>query len=168
MRTYHILSLWILFLFGCQTRAKDALENYPDQMGEIAFDPQKDDSAFQLCNENDLVHSRTSLSYEGGRSEIMVISTAMMENAGLKVDYTGYIMAHFLVNCQGQTGRFRLESMDNGFMKDEAPDALMALVNKVVMSLDQWIITKTANLGKDHSKYLNFKFINGKLDAITH
>ena len=164
----HFLILLVLTLLGCKTGNQELIEHYPNQMGEISFNAETDDPAFQLCNEQDLVHSRVSLSYDGGRARILKIGQNMIKNTGLSFDYTGYIMVHFLVNCQGQPGRFRFEAMDMGFMEQDAPAALLDSVDKVVRSLDEWIITRATNAGKDHSKYLNFKFVNGQLDAITH
>ena len=168
MRSHWVILCAVLFSFACSRHRQQAPVEYPNQMGEIAFDPKADNPAFKLCNENDLVHSRTSLGYEGGRRHILDISKEMIEKEGLDVNYSGYIMAHFLVNCKGEAGRFRLEAMDMGFMQQEAPEELMAAVKKVVSSLNEWTITKASNAGKDHSKYLNFKFVNGQLDAITH
>jgi hypothetical protein len=82
--------------------------------------------------------------------------------------FDGYVIVRFLVNCDAEVGRLRIESLDDGFMEQEAPEGLMSLIKKSVKALDQWIITNPANVGKDHSKYMNFKIKNGQVDAIIH
>jgi len=157
----------LLLLLGCQAD-QPVGEQYPDQMGYISFDPSKDSSAFQLCDEADLVHSRTSLSYEGGRARIVELSRRAFAEYSSDIDFTGYVMAHFLVNCKGKIGRLRIDAMDDAFIEKEAPEALINLIDKSVRQLDAWIVSRPANEGKDHSKYLNFKIVNGQIDAITH
>lgn len=72
------------------------------------------------------------------------------------------------MNCNGAPGRFRIETMDDGFSPIDSPKGLDNLVKNAVRSLDEWVIEKTENNGKDHSKYLRFKFVNGQIDAIMH
>jgi len=160
--------LLLLATMGCQKEGTNRADDYPDQMGEIAFDPAMDDPDFVICNESDLVHSRTSLSYTGGRRGIEDIIRKLFDEEAQEYDFDGYISARFLVNCHGKPGRLRIEPMDDGFLEQAAPEELMELVRKSVMALDQWVVIKPANEGKDHSKYLIFKIRRGEIDAITH
>lgn len=168
MKVQAVFMLFILALISCQIDNAASMNDYPNQMGEILFDDSIDDADFTLCNEKDLVHSRTSLSYTGGRKRIVEISREVLAKATSQYDYNGYIMVRFLVNCNGKTGRLRIEPMDDGFMEQAAPEGLIDLLRKSVTALDKWTITKPANEGKDHSKYLNFKIKNGQIDAIIH
>ncbi|GAB5526244.1 MAG: hypothetical protein Roseis2KO_41160 [Roseivirga sp.] len=168
MKLQAVFMIVTVLVSGCQSDQSENQVDYPNQMGEISFDATKDDPDFTLCNEQDLVHSRTSLSYRGGRKRIEEISREMFSKATGNHDFSGYIIVRFLVNCQGETGRLRIEPMDDGFMEQAAPAGLIDLIRSSVEALDEWTITKPVNKGKDHSKYLNFKIKNGQIDAITH
>lgn len=153
---------------SCQPDKAIDSADYPNQFGEIPFDAAMDDSSFKLCDSTNLVHSRVSLSYVGGRGRVEEISKEIFAADANEYAFDGYVVARFLVNCNGEVGRLRFESLDDGFMEQEAPGGLIALVRKAVNALNEWTITQPAYEGKDHSKYLNFKLINGQIDAIIH
>lgn len=168
MKVAFMFILIVMVTLGCQPEKGTELVDYPNQFGEIPFDPSLDNSGFDLCDSTDIVHSRVSLSYVGGWAKIEAISQGIFDSATDVPVFDGYVVARFLVNCNGQIGRLRLEVLDDGFMEKEAPDELVALVIKSVKTLSEWTITNPANIGKDHSKYMNFKIKNGHVDAIIH
>lgn len=155
-----------ILLFGCES--KDAPNDYPAQFGEIPFEPSTDDTSFKLCDSTQLVHSRTSLSYVGGRIKIEEAIRASFGRHEDVFDYNGYVLVRFLVNCKGEVGRLRFEALDDGFMKQEYPEGLLTLIRESVQGLSEWTVVTPSNMGKDHSKYLNVKIINGQVDAIIH
>ena len=163
--TPFVCFLWAIV--SCQHNNPTSEQIYPDQLGSIAHDASKDSPDFRLCHEADLVHSRTSLSYKGGRAKIVELTKEQFANSD-RIDFDGCVVVHFLVNCQGHPGRVRFEAMDEAFAPKNAPEALVNLLRDTVLSLNNWVISKPANEGKDHSKYLNFKFVNGEVVAITH
>lgn len=168
MRVHILFSLIVVFVLSCQSNTSYDTGDYPAQFGEIPFDPNLDDSSFKLCDATQLVHSRTSLSYKGGRPRINEITKASFASHGKVYDYNGYVLVRFLVNCNGKVGRLRFEYLDAGFMEQKCPEGLIALIAKSVEALNQWTIATPSNRGKDHSKYLNFKILNGQIDAIIH
>lgn len=155
-------------LFGCESNTSFKTGNYPDQFGEIPFDSTVDDPSFKLCDATTLVHSRVSLSYVEGRKRIEEISKEAFEAHGDQYAYDGYVIARFIVNCNGEVGRLRLESLNDAFVQQECPEGLISLIRESVEALNEWVITVPSNRGKDHSKYLNFKIKNGQIDAIIH
>lgn len=155
-------------VFGCQSNTSIETSEYPDQFGEIPFDPALDDTSFKLCDTTALVHSRVSLSYVGGRKRIEEISKGMFEKHDDQYAYDGYVLVRFLVNCNGEVGRLRFEPLNDGFVKQECPEGLISLIRESVEALNEWTITIPSNQGKDHSKYLNFKILKGQIDAIIH
>lgn len=166
--TFFLIISTMFWLVGCDHNKEYESTDYPDQFGEIEFDADLDRPDFQLCDESGLVHSRVSLNYEGGRKRIEEICKERVNIAESTYAFNGYILVRFLVNCKGESDRFRIEILDEGFEKQVCPDALISLVENAVRSLDAWTITKPENEGKDHSKYLNFKMIDGRIDAIIH
>lgn len=168
MRVTIIVTLVAMLMLSCQSKDASDSVDYPNQFGEIPFDPATDDSSFELCDSTQLVHSRTSLSYVGGRIRIEEIAKEKFAQHGKAFDYNGYVLARFLVNCNGVVGRLRFEYLDDGFNEQKCPEGLAALIKASVEALDEWTIVTPANKGKDHSKYLNFKIQNGQIDAIIH
>ncbi len=163
-----LMLLTLLWATSCKPNDSGKVNDYPDQFGEIAFDASQDHPDFKLCNPKELVHSRVSLGYEGGRKRIEVICKEVINESEMSFPYNGYVLVRFLVNCDGASGRFRIETMDYGFNEQECPKELVSLIENAVRSLDEWVVEKPENVGKDHSKYLNFKIINGRVDAIIH
>ncbi|OEJ99891.1 hypothetical protein [Roseivirga misakiensis] len=170
--TLEPVALFMIVLFvllnGCQSFSEEQNNEYPEQFGEIYFDADLDSPDFELCHPEALVHSRVSLSYDGGRSSIEKAIREELLRTKANHLYNGYIVVRFLVNCEGKVGRLRLESLDNAFVSQTSPDQLNEILRSTIKSLDDWIVTIKANEGKDHSKYLNLKFENGKLDAVIH
>lgn len=166
MKTPILFILLGMLALGCQS--KDVSGDYPDQFGEISFDPSTDNTNFQLCDSTQLVHSRTSLSYVGGRIRIEEVAKSLFAEHGVTYDYNGYVIVRFLVNCKGEVGRLRFESLNEGFVEQDCPEGLIELIRKAIESLNEWTIVTPANMGKDHSKYLNIKIIKGQIDAIIH
>ncbi|WP_139135140.1 hypothetical protein [Roseivirga sp. 4D4] len=158
----------MIALVSCDVSSASDKKTYPDQFGEIAFDAALDDPGFQLCDSSQMVHSRVSLNYSGGRKRIEELCKQQVNVGGNAYAFNGYILIRFLVNCKGESDRFRIETLDEGFMPIECPDGLVSLVENAVRSLNEWVISKPENVGKDHSKYLNFKMVNGRVDAIIH
>jgi len=160
--------LLMVWLVACDGHKNETGFQYPDQFGEIGFDEELDDAAFELCDTSTMVHSRVSLNYEGGRKRIEEICKQQVNVAENAYAYNGYILVRFLVNCNGESDRFRIETLDEGFEQKACPDALVSLVENAVRSLNEWLVIKPENVGKDHSKYLNFKMIDGQVNAIIH
>ncbi len=164
-----LLLFILLWVTACSPNTAEEATDYPDQFGEIPFDASSlDDPDFKLCNPKDLVHSRVSLNYKGGRKRIEELCKEAINGSETSYSYNGYVLLRFLVNCNGTSERFRIETMDEGFNRQECPEGLVSLVENAVRSLDEWVVEKPENVGKDHSKYLNFKIINGQVDAIIH
>ena len=167
MRLRALCTYLLLVLISCQAERHIEEPEYPEQLGSIAFNATTDNSDFKLCNEANLVHSRTSLSYEGGKAKIEALAREWFAKSG-GINFSGFVSVHFLVNCQGLAGRVRIEAMDGSFVEKEAPKALIHLLRNMVLSLDKWVVTKPPNAGKDHSKYLIFKIVNGEIAGVTH
>lgn len=168
MRVSLIVTLAAMLVFGCQPKDASGSVDYPNQFGEIPFDSNTDDSSFKLCDSTQLVHSRTSLSYVGGRIRIEEVAKELFAKNEKGFDYNGYVLVRFLVNCNGAVGRLRFEYLDDGFKEQKCPEGLAALIRESVEALDEWTIATASNRGKDHSKYLNFKIKNGQIDALIH
>jgi hypothetical protein len=48
--------------------------------------------------------------------------------------------------------------LDAAFARHECSEALQEEIKTCVFRLEKWVVCQEENRGKDHSKYLNFKF----------
>ncbi|MEM9052593.1 MAG: hypothetical protein AAGC47_11110 [Bacteroidota bacterium] len=167
--------LLFLVLFGftlVSCHEKDSQESqsksYPEHLGQISYDPLIDDIAFQLCDTSMLVQSRLVIAYEGTNKALEEECRKHLNLSENRMNYDGYIMARFLINCRKETGRIRLQTLDAQFLEQDCPAELKEEIRRCVLSLNKWIFTRPNNQGKDHSKFLNFKFSNGELQTIIH
>lgn len=160
----------LVFLFfakniGC---GENKTEQYVDRLGDIPFESGLDNSDFLLCKPDSVVHSRLSLSYVGGWGELEKECLAKFEIQPIYANFSGYIMIHFLVNCNYEMDRFRVEVMDFDFNPKECPKAWSENLISIVQSLDKWQRTSRYVGAIDCSKYLNFKIVDGKIKNIIH
>lgn len=161
----------MLACVACQTETKDREEvtlEYPEFIGEIDADDRLDDPRFKLCDSTMLVQSRLALSYEGGLAQLEEKGKKALGNRENYKKYSGYVMVRFIINCQKETGRFRFQTLDEQFLVQDCPQELKQQVQQFIEGLDKWVFLRAEDQGKDHSKYLNFKFEQGQLTNIIH
>lgn len=127
---------------------------------------------FQLCNSylyrNNPKHRYYyhDVFYKGGNYKL----NKLFHNYFSPQDYeniNGICQLEFIVNCQGQAGRFSLKQFDLDFALTDFPAALQNKMLAFGQSLQDW------NAGKSQSgeyidtyRFLNFKFKNGELVEI--
>jgi len=170
MKFYFTVFSFIVLLFACQPVLieKEAPKIYSHWIGDILFDAQLDESDFQLCDSTKIVHRRNALSYEKGKQVFKEICLDRFQFQPEFAEFTGYIMIRFLINCNGQTGRFRAESLAPDFSLREAPEGLTNHLLEISRGLKRWNRNRVADENADCSKYLNFKIKNGKIENILH
>lgn len=140
-------------------------------VGAIPFDEAVDDENFQLCDEG-LVRQYygryASDEPAGYKGEKRGLEAAFSEKYAYPVvnGENGYVTIRFMVNCEGKSGRFRVEEM--GF--DNEPKTFdPALVRKlldITKALDGWIPVKRKGNPYDFYQYLTFVIRNGQIEKI--
>lgn len=162
--------LWLLLVtlpFSCSTGSQETT-TYSRWVGDIPFDKNKDDSSFKLCNEDNVVHSRHALDYDGGKNAIKEACLNAFQFQESFAAFSGYIVIRFIRNCEGETGRFRVQTLDEHFASQDCPKALEEHLLGIVKTLKNWKYARLKDESFDCSKYLNFKINNGKIDNILH
>ena len=142
-------------------------EGYSDQVGDIIFDPSRDDPDFQPCDPDQVIHWYTyEITYQGDTKAIEKECVARFSDKEAYAGFSGYIIVRFIVNCENQTGRFRIQSLTPEFEPCTAPAGLEEEVLALVRSLNGW--NHAVYEGKDYDSYmyLNFKFTNGKIEKV--
>lgn len=141
--------------------------SYAENVGDITFDKNLDDPNFKVCNEKQVpqyYNFGKGLQYNGEKPKIIEHFKSFKELNGS--GDTGFITIRFIVNCEGKTGRFRVQEMDNNYnsksFHKEIRDQLLTLTE----SLEGWIIGSDQGHVFDYYQYLTFKIHDGKLIEI--
>ena len=155
---YIVLVLSLCF-FACNQKVEDKPKNeYLRQVGDIPFDSELDDPKFKPCNEElATVHYAfdNPNGYEGEKPAIVEAFRSISSKKDPEA--TGYITIRFMVNCNGETGRFRVEQLDNDYKPKKFNESFVADILSTTKSLDGWIPATYKDRKFDYYKYLTFK-----------
>ncbi|CAI9679606.1 hypothetical protein EAVVTKC53_01055 [Elizabethkingia anophelis] len=165
-----ILSLLqLMFINFNSVNAQNMDSIYPEQVGNIKFDPKIDDINFKICNSESIFqyyNFSKGFQYKGEKFEILKkweeIKSLNVEKKGL----TGYITIRFLVNCEGNTGLFRVQQMDENYKPISFDNGIKELLLNFVKSLNGWIIAIDNNVKVNYYQYLTFLIKDGIVKEI--
>lgn len=164
---YGFLVLIGLAVISCNIR-KTTFTDSPkiiNVVGEIFHDSLVDDSNFKICGaQNRIVqyYAFPEKTYEGEKS-------ALIEhfNIGYQplqtINESGLIRIRFVVNCAGQTGRFRLLAMDSEYQKKEFSSNITKRLLALTKSFNGWKAMQANGNYRDYYQYLIFKIEKGRL-----
>lgn len=161
-----ITILAIVLLAGCTRSDQDS--KYLRWVGDAEFDPEMDAADFQLCGSEKLVQQYfyfgQGLQYEGEKTALR----KRFKEAYIPVETTqsGWVRIRFIVNCQGQAGRFRMISSDLDYQEQVFDERITDQLLKITKSLDGWAVLSKNDKPRDYYQYLIFKINNGNLTDI--
>jgi hypothetical protein len=151
-----------------QSQKKES--NYPLQVGDIYFDARIDDPNFKVCDESQVFQYYNfgkGLNYKGEKIKINEHFKTHFKSDNTITD-SGYLTIRFIVNCKGETGRFRLLGMDTEYKEKVFNESLSSQLLQLTKQLDGWIVGEFEGerIPFDYYQYLTFKLENGKLIEI--
>jgi hypothetical protein len=169
MRQLIVITVLLTTLYSCAQEQK-AAEEYPLHVGDIAFDPKLDDPDFKLCGGDDAqVHQYYNfgkgVQYKGEKAAIDEYFRGGLITKGTNED-TGIITIRFIVNCEGNTGRFRVQGMDNNFKEKKFSSELTNHILTLTKKMNGWIIGTDRGQVFNYYQYLSFKIEAGTLIEI--
>ena len=164
-------------ILACQTPRETVTHSeHPEHtgylrwVGDIPFDEEIDDPAFQLCrgDSNVLQYFHTSddalSNYEGEKRALTLQLKAAYNPVDVKEG--GWIRIRFIVNCTGETGRFRVISADDNYQVFTFDQRITAQLLTHVKALDGWKVHEHREQVNDYYQYLTFKIQNGEISEI--
>lgn len=135
---------------------------------DIVPDSILDDTSFKICNTNEQIiqyfNDGTGVQYKGGK--FILDSLFFSTYRSVKVNQSGLIRIRFVVNCQGQTGRFRLLSSDLNYQPFQFSTEITDQLLRITKYMDGWQPKIWKESKVDYYQYLIFKIENGKLTHI--
>jgi hypothetical protein len=144
-------------------------DQLPEDVGDIAFNPKIDKANFYLCHKDFIIqYYNFSTSYQGGGKAIkeFILNHYVYKPAYKMI--SGFITIRFVINCKGETDRFRASHLDSDYKKVLINKDLVAQMLRLCKSLNHWIPGKDQKGNVyDSYYYLNFQFVKGRIKAIT-
>ena len=135
-------------------------------IGLIPFDPLLDTLSFTVCNEdyvNPYFH-HLDLSIEGEKPAI--VDAFETQFNPVSREENGYVTIRFLVNCEGETGRFRMIELDKDYNPKDFSETLTRQLCDITSSLEGWDALTVDGASYDYVRYLTFKIQEGNITAI--
>jgi hypothetical protein len=136
---------------------------------DIEFDPVVDDDGFKVCyGDNRIIqYFNNSRGVEYEREKI-AIDKAFQEHYDVSkaAKESGLIRIRFIVNCQGETGRFRVLSMDEEYNEKQFDASITEQLLEITKSLEGWKPKVDRGRQVDYYQYLIFKIRNGEIVKI--
>lgn len=141
----------------------------PANVGDIAYNAKTDRPDFFLCDQGPIYwYYNVKASYEGGKPAIRQI---LLKHYLYKPTYraiTGWITISFVINCKGETDRFRTTQLDENYQKTSFPDFFTRQFEQGVRALNNWVPgTLHGGLPANSYYYLTFRINDGKFIDFT-
>lgn len=136
---------------------------HSQNVGDIAFDPTKDNPKFQLCNPQWV--------WQGYQLKTKMDETPLLVAREFKNQFqtkdewkseSGLIRVRFLVNCQGQADRFRLLELDFDLKEKKFSESLSAHVLNIAKTI-QWPARRANQQTVDYYHHFSIRIVDGQL-----
>lgn len=167
IKTPILIILIFPVLFSCQIEKK--ISEYPASIGDIEFNPDTDNKDYNLCFRKYIFqyfnYTSETENYEGEKIEIDKIFFMQYKNQNIP-DETGLIRIRFIVNCKGETDRFRMIEMDENYKPKNFDSKITSQLMGISKGLKRWKPKKINEHDVDYYQYLIFKIENGNLIEI--
>ncbi len=139
-----------------------------DNVGDIVFDSSIDDPNFVVCNENRILQYYNfgkGLMFEGEKIGILEYFNNNF-NESTESNTNGYLTIRFIVNCQGETDRFRLDEMNSEYSTIKINESITNELLRLTRELEGWGIGRINDKSYDYYQYLTFKIESGRITDI--
>ena len=167
MRFLLLVFLSSVFFFACQTHRELPAGDYPNNVGDIAPDATLDDTLFKVCRENYIPQYYSLKSgFTGEKPAIEAYFREKFVKNRKHSRENGYITVRFVVNCRGESGRFRVQEADLNLQPKQFPPDLSAQLLRLTKGLNGWQPGENQGLQIDYYQYLTFKIAGGDIVAI--
>lgn len=165
MKRVPIIILILLFL-SCKTEKE---QEYLRHVGDIEQNLLIDNNDFKLCNgDNNIIqyfNTSEGFQYKGEKIEVIKYFKENF-NPSFNNNQNGFIRIRFIVNCKGETGRFRIIESDYEYKEFSFDENIKTQLITLTSKLNGWKILQRKNQYFDYYQYLIFKIENGSIKEI--
>lgn len=140
-------------------------------LGHIEAENSFSKEGFKLCGKE--VSFTQSLQYQdrekyagyyGGSKAITKFVEARYDSK--KYSDSGYLTIRFVLNCEGETGRFVIEEANLDFEEYEFSEEIKKELLGITMDLDDWRSLCFEDKNRDAYLYISYKILDGKIIEI--
>lgn len=166
MRKLFFLLFLVPILGGCQNLSQKS--TYLKSVGDISYDSAIDKKDFILCDANNIKqyhNNHQGLEYKGEKIAIMEEFNKKYIPVNDK-NCNGLVRVRFLVNCKGETDRFRAISMNEEYKETTFDSKIIEQLLTISKSLNGWIPKIMEGKEIDYYQYLIFKMKDGQIIEI--
>jgi hypothetical protein len=140
----------------------------PAQVGDIAFDAHRDRRDFLLCDSAHVYqYYQVSSFFPVGHQARQAYFQQQYHLAAPVPAVTGYVVIRFVLNCRGETDRFRVSTLGLDFQARPFPPAIVAQLLRLTRELRTWQPGRRNGVAVDSYLYLNFILQNGQLRDVS-
>ncbi|MBK6640746.1 MAG: hypothetical protein IPN13_01030 [Bacteroidetes bacterium] len=159
--------LILLCLFVCCSTSLFSQQTH--WVDDILPDSLLDDPTFRICNTEDQViqyfNSGKGMEYEGDKPALTDIFHKQYKPV-TSIGQTGFIRIRFIVNCKGESGRFRMLCSDLNYLPVQFDTKITDQLLAITKSLKGWKPKRWKETEIDYYQYLFFKIEEGNLATI--
>jgi len=162
---YSIILISLFFiLVECTSKP-----SYND-VGDIVPNVRLDNSSFTVCDEYRIkqyyLRKSSDLVPSYGGEKKALDAELLTQFVQLDSAVSGYVTVRFVLNCKGETGRFRVEEMGLDLKPKSVHPELPSRLIEMVHNLNRWTPRTSRGEWIDTYHYLTFKIEAGKLTEI--
>lgn len=166
MRLLSLLSLLATFFLPFCSSIP-AQSTYPDHVGDIKPDNTLDDPSFRVCRSNDIPqYYSVNSGFEGEKPALLRYFSQNYHVEEASKSLNAYITVRFVVNCNGQTGRFRILGMGMDYQPILVPDPISTQLLQLCKALKGWKGGQSEGIPYDYYQYLTFTIQSGEIIRI--
>lgn len=136
---------------------------------DILFDHQTDSKDFALCRSDAEVfqyfNDGKGLNYEGDKPAI-VAEFQSKYKADMGIEEEGLLRIRFIVNCKGESGRFRAIGMDREYREKKFHPEITRQLLEITKGLRGWKTKTLKGETVDYYQYLIFVLEKGNITQI--
>jgi len=166
---YQLKNIILSFIFLCLIIPAYAQKlAFPENVGDIRFDSLHDDPGFIVCNPKQVLqYYNTASYYKDHKKEIIKYLLSNFITQDSFQDQSGFLTVRFIINCNGNTGCFRLFEMDSNYQPIHFKEALSRHLLKLVQQLSGWQPAVYKEKVYDSYQYITFRIRNGKIISVS-
>ncbi|MCF6295796.1 MAG: hypothetical protein L3J25_08915 [Flavobacteriaceae bacterium] len=136
-----------------------------NRVGDIVFDKSIDNATFKTCYDYKTPqYYQVGTNYQDGSKAIKKELSDTIEN--LTFEDSGYITFRFIINCNGEVGRFRVKTINSDLQENNFNNQKIKILQKSIESLKKWNPGMWKDKAFDSYFVLNFKVEKGKITDI--
>jgi hypothetical protein len=163
----------LIFLLSFFVLCACGQNNYQSELtrhvGDIPLNPELDTAYFSPCHEDLILqyyYFGKGIQYEGEKAALVAFVRNEFSANSIDKD-NGYVTVRFIVNCKGESGRFRVIELDNNYDITTHSEVIVNQITDIVRRLDGWKAgTLDGSKAYDYYQYLTFKISNGQITDI--